>query len=365
MSGSAAIPAAANRVEDSGRLLSLACVKKHVTTRDIAEQLNLSVSTVGRALAYDPRISVKTRHRVEQKATELGYVGNQAARMMRGAPSRVIGLIVPDIRNAFYSTAAHALARYMSQQGYQIMLCETGDDRDNELAQVRGMVAVQVAGVIVVPTPNPRSESIRLLRNLQHVQLLRTHPDLDEQWFGIDDRAVLRTGTQHLGDLGHTRIGYLGGSLALSTGRQRFAGYLDVVGDDHDRDLAAHVPPVSVEAAREELARMLDSPNPPTAVITASVRITEGVLEELAARRVAVPRKLSVVGFGDEPGFAWWGPGLTTMELPVHEVATACSMWLLQRLRDGGGSAPFVSATDGHLRKRGSTAAGPHPAEAT
>ncbi|MEH0580099.1 LacI family DNA-binding transcriptional regulator [Streptomyces canus] len=329
---------------------------KRVTTRDIAEQLNLSVSTVGRALAQDSRISVETRHRVEQKAAELGYVGNQAARMMRGASSKVIGLMVPDVGNVFYSTAAHALAQCMSKQGYQVMLCETSDDRDNELAQVKGMIAGQVAGVIVVPTPNPRSESIRLLRQVPHVQFLRTHPELAKQSFGIDDRGVLSEATRHLRDLGHTRIAYLGGLPGLSTGHQRFAGYLDVVGDDHDPDLVAHIPPGASDSARDALARLLDSPNPPSAVVTASVRVTEGVLEELDARRVAVPRELSVVGFGDQPGFGWWGPGLTTMALPVHEVATACSMWLLQRLGDSGRSAPFSSNTGGYLRTRGSTA---------
>lgn len=326
-----------------------------MTTRDIAEQLNLSVSTVGRALADDPRISVGTRHRVERKAAELGYVANQAARMMRGAPSMVIGLLIPDIRNDFYSTAAHALAQCMSQHGYQVMLCETGDSRDSELAQVRGMVAGRVAGVIVVPTPNPRGETIRLLRHLPHVQFLRIHPDLAEQWFGIDDREVLRGATRHLCGLGHTRIAYLGGLSGLSTGQQRLAGYLDVLGDGHDPGLVAQMPPGSVKAARTELARLLDGPDPPSAVVTASVRITQGVLEELAARRVAVPGELSVVGFGDEPGFAWWGPGLTTVAFPVHEIATACSMWLLQRLRDGG-AAPFSSSTGGYLRERGSTA---------
>lgn len=332
-------------------------VQRRVTTRDIAEQLGLAISTVGRALAHDPRISVETRHRVEHKAAELGYVGNQAARVMRGASSKVIGLLVPDVRNTFYSTAAHALAQCLSQQGYQVMLCATDDDRDNELAQVRGLIAAQVAGVVLVATPSPRSESIRLLRQVPHVQFLRTNSELAEQWFGIDDRAVLRDATQHLRDLGHRRIAFLGGLARLSTGRQRFAGYLDVVGEDYDPDLVAQIPPGSVDAARTELARLLDRPDPPSGVVTASVRITQGVLEELTARQLAVPQKLSVVGFGDEPGFAWWGPGLTTMALPVHEVATACSLYLLQRLRDGGAAAPFTSSAGGFLRRRGSTAA--------
>ena len=78
------------------------------TTKDIAARLNLSVSTVGRALADDHRISAETKFRVNQVAEELGYVANRAARMMRGARSTVVGLVVPDVGNSFYSTVAHA-----------------------------------------------------------------------------------------------------------------------------------------------------------------------------------------------------------------------------------------------------------------
>jgi DNA-binding LacI/PurR family transcriptional regulator len=329
-----------------------------VTTRDIAERLNLSVSTVGRALAQDSRISTPTRLRVQQTAAELGYAGNHAARMMRGAPSTVVGLVVPDVRNSFYSTAAHALTQIMGSRGYQVLLCETGDAADRELAQVKGLAAARVAGVIVVPVPHPRRESARLLAQLPHVQFLRRHPSLSGPWFGVDDRAILRAAAGHLRAIGHTRIAYLGGTPDFSTSRQRLTGYLDVVGGDADQRLIVPTPPGSVEAARTAVAGLLDRTRPPSAVVTGSVRITEGVLAELSARRVSVPRDLSVVGFGDEPGFSWWGAGLTTMDLPVYEVATACSRWLLERLPDGDPPPP-ASPPRGSLIKRGSTAPPP------
>ena len=84
-----------------------------VTTRDIAQRLQLSVSTVGRALADDERISEQTKLRVREAAAEMGYVGNRAARMMRGASSNIVGLVIPDIRNSFYVTVAHELSTIM------------------------------------------------------------------------------------------------------------------------------------------------------------------------------------------------------------------------------------------------------------
>lgn len=88
-----------------------------------------------------------------------------------------------------------------------------------------------------------------------------------------------------------------------------------------------------------------------------SIQLTLGVLEELSAQGVKVPGELSVVGFGDEPGFSWWGPGLTTIGLPIQEMATSCALWLLRRLKnEPENDGPYTSVSPGSLVLRGSTA---------
>ena len=99
-----------------------------VTIKDIAATLNISASTVGRALADDSRISDETKRKVQRAAEQAGYVENRAARMMRGVSSNLVGLIVPDIRNSFYSTIAHSLSQCLMAADYQLALCETADD---------------------------------------------------------------------------------------------------------------------------------------------------------------------------------------------------------------------------------------------
>ena len=96
-----------------------------VTIKDIAARLQVSPSTVGRALADDPRISSAMKQKVAEVASELGYVANRAARMMRGVSSNLVGLVVPDIRNSFYSTIAHALSKCLEQEGFQLTLSAT------------------------------------------------------------------------------------------------------------------------------------------------------------------------------------------------------------------------------------------------
>ncbi|MEU6912898.1 LacI family DNA-binding transcriptional regulator [Streptomyces olindensis] len=331
-----------------------------ITTRDIAERIGVSVSTVGRALADDPRISEETKGRVRQAASELGYVGNRAARMMRGASSNVVALVIPDIRNSFYSTIAHELSKNMEAEGFQLMLSETDDDRLAELRHLRELSANRVAGVIIVPTARPHSESVKLLRAVPHLQLLRKHPSLGSQWFGVDDHEALRRATAHLVAQGHTRIAYLGGPEELPTGAERLRGFRSALREGGLPDDAGRTelgPPSSIQYGREAVRRLLDSPDAPSALVSGSIQLTLGILEELSRQGVKVPRELSVVGFGDEPGFSWWGPGLTTVGLPIQEMATGCALWLLRRLKTKpSNDGPYTSVSPGSLILRGSTA---------
>jgi len=339
------------------------------TARDIAERLNLSVSTVGRALADDRRISAETKLRVNQVAEELGYVVNRAARMMRGARSPVVGLVVPDVRNSFYSTVAHALTETMGARDHQVMLCETGDDRQSELRQVRDLAAAQVSGVVIVPTAKPLPDVGRLLAPMLHVQFLRKVPSLGPHWFGIDDRRVIEQATEHLLALGHRRIGYVGGAVELPTAAARLAGFravMEAAEVPAENQLTVFGPPASAEFGASALARLLEGTEPPTAVISGSVQVTRGFLEHAHRAGLDVPGSLSVVGFGDEVGFSWWGPGLTTISLPMHDLATSCGAWLMRRIDTSAtgtstdadpAQAPFSSVSPGVLVERGSTRA--------
>ena len=334
------------------------------TTKDIAARLNVSVSTVGRALADDRRISAETKFRVQQAAEELGYVGNRAARLMRGERSTVVGFVVPDVGNSFYSTVAHALAETMNSHKRQVMLCETGDDRQAELRHIRDLAAAQVAGVVIVPTAKPLAAVARLLQTMPHVQLVRRVPSLGPHWFGIDDRTVIHDAAAHLLELGHERVGYIGGTRDIPTASARLAGFQEAIagaGLSADPDLVRLGPPSSASHGAAAVRALRAAANPPTAVVSGSLQITRGVLGALHQDGAQVPRQLSVVGFGDEPGFSWWGPGLTTVALPVHALATACGVWLLHRLETQVGNdaadEPFSSVSPGALVLRGSTAA--------
>lgn len=334
-----------------------------VTIKDLAAVLKVSPSTVGRALAGDRRISDEMKLKVQQAADDAGYVANRAARMMRGVSSNLVGLIVPDIRNSFYSTIAHALSRCLISANYQLTLCETDDDRMLELQHIRELTSVNVAGIILVPSAKPHSEAARLLKMTPHIQLLRKHASLGEQWFGIDDAKAIFEATRHVLELGHRRIAYIGGSGELPTGMARTQGFRDAIAASRAEvhlmeELGA---PSSTEFGREAVRRLLERQGRPTALVIGAVQNTLGAIDELNRLGVEVPSELSVVGFGDELGYSWWGPGLTTVRLPVSELATACGLWFLHQLQNKGQiSAPYSSVSPPDLIIRNSS--GPPPA---
>lgn len=306
-----------------------------VTTKDIAQKLGFSVSTVGRALSDHARISEKTKVAVRAAAEELGYVGNLPARMMRGGSSNLIGLILPDIQNDFFASIAQALSESCDRQGYRIVLSITGDDPDNEVRHIRDFVGARVAGIILVPSAGLKRESLGLLRQVPHVQLLRYASGPDDLWFGIDDSDAMERATSHLLDLGHRRVAYIAASERLSTGRRRLEGV-------HNAYRKRGIPLTSLTTfldtptstwGERAMHEMLALPERPTAILSGSAHVTMGVIVALRRAQIEIPGQMSVIGFGDPGWCEWWQPPITAIRPPIQSLAINCALWFMDQLR--------------------------------
>ena len=339
-----------------------------ITLKDVARALGVAPSTVGRALADHPHVHERTKARVRAAAAEMGYVGHLPARVMRGGRSALIGLTIPDVRNDFYSTAAQAISEACARDGYQVVLCLTGDAPDRERDQLRGLVAARCAGVIVVGTGRMHRETVALRDQVPHVQLIRRARGLHAPWFGIDDTASTRLAVEHLVALGHRDLGYVGGDLELSTGAERFRGFREAMAAAGLASTARWCEHGSGDEASGRVAthRVLGGARRPTALVLAGSRLTAGALAAIRELEIGVPRELSVVGFNDAGALGWWGSGVTSVGLPVGDIALACASGLLAALRASSPGAPAgetqagaqVAATFApYLVERGSTAA--------
>ncbi|MBT9292995.1 LacI family DNA-binding transcriptional regulator [Prosthecodimorpha staleyi] len=307
-------------------------MKQPVKMKDLAEALGLSVSTVARALADSPRISRETRERVAAAAERQGYVVDRAAQAMRTGTSAMVGLLVPDIQNDLYSTAAKAIARCCRERGVQLVLAVTDDDAALELHHLRNLRSARAIGVIMIPSIAPRPETLKLMRSMDHIQFVRHCPAVSSDWFGIEDVEAMRLAAGHLIAQGHRRIAYIGSTVAISTGELRLAGFrrtLQEAGIAVDEALI-HAGSCDSEFGRAAMDRLLAADRPPSAVVTAGARISIGAYDSVRRHGVSVPRDLSFVGFGDSPTLRWCGDGITTIALPVEDLATASTDFLFR-----------------------------------
>ncbi|MCB1396761.1 MAG: LacI family DNA-binding transcriptional regulator [Rhodobacter sp.] len=294
-----------------------------VTIKDIGRAIGVSHATVSRALNGSPLVKPDTRALVLETARSMGYRPDSAARMLRGSTANIIGFVLPDITNAFYSRIASVVGRYSSDHGLQLVLATTDDDPMREEHHIIELQHARARAIIVTPTEGMTPTSIAALNEMQTLQLVRRHPGLDADLIAADDRQGVATATRHLLDNGHRRIAYIGGGgETLSTGQERLDGYLTTMAQaglsDHVR---FELGPPQPEFGRAAMLRLLQDAPPPQAVVLGSSQLTIGFLEAVVASGLSIPAQLSFTGYDDPGWFAFWGPGITSVQLPIDKIA--------------------------------------------
>jgi LacI family transcriptional regulator len=296
-----------------------------VTIKDIGRAVGLSHATVSRALNDSPLVTEATRALVRRAAEEMGYRPDPAARSLRGSASDLVGFVLPDIRNDFYSRIAKQVAETIADRGLQLVLSITDDDPVREERQIAELARMRARAVILTPTSALTPRSAAMLAELRVVQMVRRHPDLAADLVVADDREAVAAATRHLIETGHRRIAYIGGGAqTLSTGRERLAGYLDALAAHGLSAQAQHElgPPQPSFGARAGRRLLAERPRP-DAVVLGSSQLTTGFLAAAAEAGVTVPDSLSFIAYDDPDWFAHWGPGITAAALPSAQIARA------------------------------------------
>ena len=303
-----------------------------VTIKDIAQRLGIAHSTVSRSLRDSPLIGSGTKERVRKAAAEFGYVVHGAARQMRGEPSSLIGLILPDIRPDFFSALTAAFARATARLGLNLLLSVSQHDSAIEEAQIRALREARVSGILLYPTASLNAGSRTLLRDVATVQVGRRHPGLDAPFVGPDDAKSMATLVRHLVDLGHQRIAYIGSDPTLSPGDQRLAAFRETLaglGPTLDEALF-ETGLAKVEAGVTAATRLLGIRPRPTALVVASAPMAEGALDVIRRMELRLPQDLSFTGFGDPFWYRSWGLGITSVAMPVDRVVDEALVLLLE-----------------------------------
>ena len=329
-----------------------------VTIKDIAREVGVSPSTVSRALSDSPLISEKTRQSVKEVAQKLGYERNELARGLVKGSSGAIGLVVADITNPFFSDIAQGVGEVAHRCGYGVMLCNTAGKTNRESSYVRLLRRKRVDGLILTSATmdDPYLGDLAKTR-IPFILVSRLCNSVDAPYVVANDRAGARLAVEHLIELGHERIGFIGGPANVQSSRDRMASYREVL---REHGLAEKEEWMSfsdfTQAAGRKVGRhMLSLPERPSAIFAANDVTALGVLEVAEELGYQIPDDLSLVGYDDITYASLPRIQLTTVAQPAQEMGQIAGEWLLSSI-EGHKSYPLRCVLNPHLVVRCSTA---------
>lgn len=257
------------------------------------------------------------------RASALGYVKNAAAKAMRGDGTNIIGLLLPNITNEFYARFANTMALACEQQSCQLIIHLTNDDIELECKSSERLREVEAKAVVMVPAPvGPRGVNPHL-DDMIVIQLIRLRPmAVPSQTILVDDYQAIRNAVVHLAGLGHKSIAYVGADTTLSSGAERLSAYLQGVTDAGlaaDESVIRTLSP-SFDEGRNSTQEILNQ-NKASAVVCGGFEISNGALSALMSRGLNPNADFAFVGYGDPSFYSWIDGGLSTINVPVEDLA--------------------------------------------
>lgn len=331
-----------------------------VTIDEVARHAGVSKATVSRVLnGVDGHVSSATAEHVRNAIDDLGYVPNRLAANLKNNRSMTVGLVVADVTNPFYATAALGVEETLGEMGYAVILANTRNELANEIRQMRVFLENRVDGLIIATPFRDGTDDVQraIDRGTRVVVINSALEGTDADSVVVDNEGGAFEATRHLIGLGHRRIGLVAGPASTSSGADRTAGFTRA-----HREAAVEVDPSLVQEAdftkaggSAAMQRLLDAPSRPTALVAANNQMAVGALAVLQGRGVSIPTDLSFISFDDLDWYELATPQITAVAQPAFDTGVQAAGLLLDRL-SGQGGAPRVVRLATQLVRRESTA---------
>lgn len=304
-----------------------------MTIYEVAAKAGVSASTVSRVF-NGVKVSPELIPLVRQAAQELDFTPNQSARSLRTRTSDVIGLIVADIENPFFTSLARGVEDTARAAGYSVMLGNSDEEESKEREYLDVALSQRLAGVIIAPATDHSDVSTLLAQNCPVVAVDRTLADADVDSVIVNNAAGGRAATDVLLQQGFRRIACVVGPSSTQTADDRARGWHDAMTKfDPTFDADAYLMHASnhVPGGREAFGLLLALPEPPDAIFVGHNLMAIGVLEALVETG-RTPYEFGVSVFGDLPFVGLVPPGIHLISLPARELGEMAARVLLERI---------------------------------
>ena len=305
------------------------------TISDVAAAAGVSPATVSRVLNGNTGVAAELQGRVRTAVENLGYRPNGLARGLRRQATMVLGVVISDVTNPFFTSMVRGFEDVAQAAGYSVVLANSDEDLEKERRYLEVAVAEQMAGVALCPTSSGRTDvSVLAMYGTPVVTVDRELKGAAVDNVSIDNHLAARRATEHLIGQGCAHIAFISGPTTTTTGERRLAGYRAAL---RSAGLSASVKRADfrVDGGYRAASELLDA-RPTDGMLVSNNLMAVGALRALQERGVALPDDIAFASFD---GVIWaqiLHPTLTVMEQPTYEIGRRAAELLLARIADPG-----------------------------
>jgi len=315
-------------------------MNKPATIKDIARQLNVSISTVSRAMRNAPDVNVETRKAVMALSEELNYQPNKLALSLKQKQTHTIGVLVPNL-DYVLATMVKGIDEVALEAGYTVMVCQSNESFGREIVNLRRLMESLVDGLIIsVSSETKVFDHFKKIQEKQMPMVVfdRITPFLKAPSVRIDNEDGGFQATEHLIEQGYKRIAILAGPKNLGISNDRLDGYLRALKKykmkpDNDLIINCDFNQHYAYLATQELLAMKKRPD---AIFTISDRMAIGAMLAIKEKGLSMPQDIGLVGFNNEPVVSLVTPGISSIDQPAFEVGKATAKLFIERMHNDG-----------------------------
>jgi len=306
-----------------------------VNIHDVAKLAKVSIATVSRVSSNKEGVNEDTKARVLEAMAKLGYRPNSAARTLRMSKSNIIIVLMVNIKNSFFSEFIRGIEEIARKSGYYILIGSTDGDPEKEKEYIDLIQESRVDGVILTTAGVLDESTIKKISETSPMVLTFDYvPSQQIPSISIDNESASRKITNHLIDLGHTRIAHITGNMGRLQSQTRLYGYKQA--------LSQHSIPVDEALIQEggylfedgylAAQKLLSFDNLPTAIYGGNDNVAIGALKAAHEAGLRVPEDIAIVGFDNVDIASYVTPGLTTIHQPRYEIGKRAMELLLKKI---------------------------------
>ncbi len=314
--------------------------KPKITIKEMANLLNVSPSTISRALMHHPGISKKTTNEVQKLAKKLGYYPNRVASNLRRSKTNMIGVIIPRIDRYFQSSAISGIEEVASKAGYFVNIFQSNNSYEREKENARMVLASQADGVIAclaLETNNYDHLSVFMENNIPFVFFDRVCNEIETHKVVIDDYSAAMKATEHLFSVGCRCIAHIAGNQRIAIFRNRLNGYRAALknhGIEPDDTLVYFTEDLSVEDGENAALKFMSLEHRPDGVFCSNDTSAISLIQTVKRKGLQVPGDVAVVGFSNTPTSLIIEPSLTTIDDHAFEMGQTAARLLIRQIEE-------------------------------